>query len=79
MKYARFTRVTDNKVFEIELEDELWNLFQETGEYIEKMKAVVEAAKRCCEPSNLTADTARRWQMERDLEYLKKALEELEK
>lgn len=45
MKYARFTRVTDNKVFEVELEDELWDLFRETGEYIDKMQAVVDAAR----------------------------------
>lgn len=45
MKYARFTRVTDNKVFEVYLDDELWDLFRETGEYVDKMQAVVNAAK----------------------------------
>lgn len=44
-----------------------------------KMLAVVEATKMCCEPTRLTADAAVRALMERNLNYLRKALEDLEK
>lgn len=44
MKTVVFTRKGDQKRFELQVEDELCELIRDTCKYLDKMKAVVEAA-----------------------------------